>query len=75
MKVRCRRLLQLQGVCYLSNFMRLYADWVPRIGEFLHSRSFQGLEQRLGKDEPAVLEQGRSGIAKGYEDVDHPSIP
>ncbi|CAE6424751.1 unnamed protein product [Rhizoctonia solani] len=43
--------------------------------EFLHSRSFQGLEQRLGKDEPAVLEQGRSGIAKGYEDVDHPSIP
>ncbi|CAE6416407.1 unnamed protein product [Rhizoctonia solani] len=41
--------------------------------EFLHSRSFQGLEQRLGRDEPAVLEQGRSGIAKGYEDVDHPS--
>ncbi|CUA66667.1 Diphthamide biosynthesis protein 2 [Nematostella vectensis] [Rhizoctonia solani] len=39
--------------------------------EFLHSRSFQGLEQRLGQDEPAVLEQGRSGIAKGYEDVDH----
>ncbi|KAJ1304766.1 hypothetical protein OPQ81_005903 [Rhizoctonia solani] len=41
--------------------------------EFLHSRSFQGLEQRLGQDEPAVLEQGRSGIAKGYQDVDHAS--
>ncbi|CAE7228598.1 unnamed protein product [Rhizoctonia solani] len=39
--------------------------------EFLHNRSFQGLEQRLGQDEPAVLEQGRSGIAKGYQDVDH----
>ncbi|KDN49710.1 hypothetical protein RSAG8_01775, partial [Rhizoctonia solani AG-8 WAC10335] len=39
--------------------------------EFLHSRSFQGLEQRLGQDEPAILEQGRSGIAKGYQDVDH----
>ncbi|KAB5595139.1 hypothetical protein CTheo_1427 [Ceratobasidium theobromae] len=39
--------------------------------DFLHSRSFQGLEQRLGQDAPAVLEQGRSGIAKGYQDVDH----
>ncbi|CAE6439017.1 unnamed protein product [Rhizoctonia solani] len=39
--------------------------------EFLHSRSFQGLEQRIGQDEPAILEQGRSGIAKGYQDVDH----
>ncbi|KAG8759396.1 Diphthamide biosynthesis protein 2 [Ceratobasidium sp. 423] len=39
--------------------------------EFLHGRSFQGLEQRLGQDEPAVLEQGRSGIARGYQDVDH----
>ncbi|QRV79416.1 diphthamide biosynthesis protein [Ceratobasidium sp. AG-Ba] len=40
-------------------------------GEFLHGRSFQGLEQRLGQDAPSVLEQGRSGIAKGYQDVDH----
>ncbi|TXT10650.1 hypothetical protein VHUM_02155 [Vanrija humicola] len=33
---------------------------------FLQSRSFQGLETRYGLDEPAVLEQGRSGIARGY---------
>lgn len=33
---------------------------------FLASRSFQGLEPRYGLDEPAVLEQGRSGIARGY---------
>ncbi|KAG8695187.1 Diphthamide biosynthesis protein 2 [Ceratobasidium sp. 395] len=41
--------------------------------DFLHARAFQGLEQRLGQDAPSVLEQGRSGIAKGYKDVDHPS--
>ncbi|KAG9123716.1 Diphthamide biosynthesis protein 2 [Ceratobasidium sp. 392] len=40
--------------------------------DFLHGRLFQGLEQRLGQDAPSLLEQGRSGIAKGYKDVDHP---
>ncbi|KAF9267126.1 diphthamide biosynthesis protein [Marasmius fiardii PR-910] len=35
-------------------------------GQFLQSRSFQGLEMRLGEDAPSVLEQGRSGIARGY---------
>ncbi|KAI0338690.1 diphthamide biosynthesis protein [Trametopsis cervina] len=38
--------------------------------EFLHSRTYRGLETRLGEDAPSVLEQGRSGIARGYED-DH----
>ena len=37
---------------------------------FLHSRSYQGLEAKIGEDSPAVLEQGRSGIARGYSD-DH----
>ncbi|OJA17380.1 hypothetical protein AZE42_10969 [Rhizopogon vesiculosus] len=37
---------------------------------FLHSRSYQGLEAKLGEDSPAVLEQGRSGIPRGYSD-DH----
>ncbi|PWN34403.1 diphthamide biosynthesis protein [Meira miltonrushii] len=32
----------------------------------LATRSWRGLEQRLGVDEPAPLEIGRSGIAKGY---------
>jgi len=40
-------------------------------GEFLQTRSWQGLEQRIGRDEPSVLEQGRDGIAKGYRSVDH----
>lgn len=33
---------------------------------YLSSRHFQGLEVREGMDEPAVLEQGRGGIARGY---------
>lgn len=33
---------------------------------FLQNRSFQGLEPRYGQDEPSTLEQGRSGIARGY---------
>lgn len=33
---------------------------------FLQTRSFQGLEPRYGLDEPAELEQGRMGIARGY---------
>ncbi|KAG9038643.1 Diphthamide biosynthesis protein 2 [Tulasnella sp. JGI-2019a] len=39
-------------------------------GEFLQGRAFQGLEQRLGQDAPSTLEQGRSGIAKGYGEAD-----
>ncbi|KAE9394949.1 diphthamide biosynthesis protein [Gymnopus androsaceus JB14] len=35
-------------------------------GQFLHSRTYQGLDPRLGQDAPGVLEQGRSGIARGY---------
>ncbi|ESK91334.1 diphthamide biosynthesis [Moniliophthora roreri MCA 2997] len=35
--------------------------------QFLQTRSYQGLEMRLGEDEPSALEQGRSGIAREYE--------
>ncbi|KAJ7485139.1 putative diphthamide synthesis protein-domain-containing protein [Mycena galericulata] len=38
--------------------------------QFLQARSFRGLEARVGEDAPSVLEQGRSGIARGYTD-DH----
>lgn len=33
----------------------------------LSGRSWKGLEQRLGMDEPAVMEEGRGGVARGYE--------
>jgi len=39
-------------------------------GEFLQSRTFRGLEARAGLDPPSILQQGRSGIARGYGD-DH----
>ncbi|KAH9475326.1 2-(3-amino-3-carboxypropyl)histidine synthase subunit 2 [Psilocybe cubensis] len=37
-------------------------------GQFLQQRTYQGLEVRMGEDAPSVLEQGRSGIARGYQD-------
>ncbi|KAG8215726.1 putative diphthamide synthesis protein-domain-containing protein [Butyriboletus roseoflavus] len=40
---------------------------------YLQTRSFRGLEARVGEDAPSILEQGRSGIARGYMD-DHPTI-
>ncbi|KAF7986831.1 hypothetical protein HWV62_12530 [Athelia sp. TMB] len=43
--------------------------------DFLASRTYQGLEQRTGMDSPSLLEQGRSGIARGYKDVDHHIVP
>ncbi|KAK4689482.1 diphthamide biosynthesis protein 2, partial [Tremellales sp. Uapishka_1] len=33
---------------------------------YLSSRSFQGLDPRYGLDEPSSLEEGRTGIARGY---------
>jgi len=39
--------------------------------EFLQGRTFQGLERRLDEDAPSILEQGRSGVARGYSDDRH----
>ncbi|GJE95962.1 diphthamide biosynthesis protein [Phanerochaete sordida] len=36
-------------------------------GHFLQGRTYRGLETRIGEDAPSVLEQGRSGIARGYQ--------
>ncbi|KAH6903839.1 putative diphthamide synthesis protein-domain-containing protein [Coprinopsis sp. MPI-PUGE-AT-0042] len=35
--------------------------------QFLSERAYRGLVLRLGEDAPSVLEQGRSGIARGYQ--------
>lgn len=37
-------------------------------GQFLQQRSYQGLEVNWGGDEPSQLEQGRTGLARGYQD-------
>ncbi|KAI0710920.1 diphthamide biosynthesis protein [Earliella scabrosa] len=42
--------------------------------QFLQSRTFRGLETRVGQDAPSLLEQGRIGIARGYAD-DHSEGP
>ncbi|KIN99190.1 hypothetical protein M404DRAFT_966125 [Pisolithus tinctorius Marx 270] len=39
---------------------------VARIALFLQSRTYRGLDARVGEDTPSVLEQGRSGTARGY---------
>lgn len=36
----------------------------------LSGRSWRGLEQRLGMDQPSVLEEGRAGIARQYAEAD-----
>jgi diphthamide biosynthesis protein 2 len=41
-------------------------------GQFLQTRTYQGLDASIGMAGPSVLEQGRSGIARGYHD-DHDS--
>ncbi|CAJ0631521.1 12653_t:CDS:10 [Entrophospora sp. SA101] len=35
-------------------------------GEFLNSRTFKGLEQKIGETKAELAEEGRAGIAKGY---------
>ncbi|KAG2225349.1 hypothetical protein INT45_005593 [Circinella minor] len=37
-------------------------------GEYLKNRTFRGLEQNLGQDEAGTIQEGRSGIARGYSD-------
>lgn len=36
--------------------------------QFLQERTYRGLETRMDEDKPSTLEQGRSGIARGYQD-------
>jgi diphthamide biosynthesis protein 2 len=33
---------------------------------YLQERTYMGLETKVGQDEPSVLEQGRSGVARVY---------
>jgi len=40
--------------------------------QYLQNRTYQGLETRIGRDAPSMLEQGRSGIARGYSDDHRP---
>ncbi|KAJ3343136.1 Diphthamide biosynthesis protein 2 [Gonapodya sp. JEL0774] len=46
------------------------SKFVASIGSRFEERTFRGLETRLGDDEPAVVQMGRSGVASGYEGED-----
>ncbi|KAL0075878.1 diphthamide biosynthesis protein 2 [Phycomyces blakesleeanus] len=37
-------------------------------GEYLKNRSYRGLEPNIGQDEAGSVQEGRSGIARGYAD-------
>ena len=52
----------------LHNGLQLTDNSPPTPAQFLQARSFKGLETRIGQDAPSVLEQGRSGIARSYEE-------
>lgn len=36
------------------------------LGEYLKNRSYRGLEANVGQDEAAEIQEGLSGIARGY---------
>jgi len=33
-----------------------------------YQRTYHGLDMRIGQDAPSILEQGRRGVARGYQD-------
>ena len=45
-------------------------SWSPA-GDFLASRSYQGLEPRLGETPVALAIEGRRGVARGYDQEPH----
>lgn len=61
--------LPVSAATILSAPIRLHFN-SRSTAHFLQERSYQGLDPRLGQDTPSVLEQGRSGIARAYEDAD-----
>lgn len=68
----CRRVPQVRVVA--QGKLALFSFRMPCLTAlYLQSRSFRGLEARVGEDAPSMLEQGRSGIARGYAD-DHPTV-
>ncbi|KAF8804169.1 diphthamide biosynthesis protein [Phlegmacium glaucopus] len=57
-----------QSTVILRNQDSAVAQLDSAAGQFLQQRTYQGLDMRIGQDAPSVLEQGRSGIARGYQD-------
>lgn len=45
------------------------SDVLARSGSSVLQRTFQGLDASAGTNQPSVLEQGRSGVAQGYNEL------
>lgn len=58
---QCRRSVKSRGIPTLTEMI---TDCLT--GERLQGLTYQGLDPRYGLDTPAQLEQGRSGVARGY---------
>ncbi|KXS17540.1 diphthamide biosynthesis protein [Gonapodya prolifera JEL478] len=58
----------LQGDVVLRDSSRMaVAQVVASIGSRFDQRTFRGLEERPVGDSPAMVQEGRSGVASGYE--------
>lgn len=58
------------GVVVSRNSETALATGVYGVGAgFLRDREYKGLEVKAGQDAPSILEQGRTGIARGYDTV------
>jgi hypothetical protein len=60
-------------VSLCATYQRLLLNRPLATANFWQSRTFRGLETRTGLDPPSFLQQGRSGIARGYDD-DHRAL-
>lgn len=43
-----------------------FANIQTFVGEYLKNRTYRGLEANVGQDEAAEIQEGLSGIARGY---------
>ncbi|KAL8618621.1 hypothetical protein ACOMHN_015731 [Nucella lapillus] len=62
---------ETSAVVLRSDAMALTSVGAENAGEFLSSRSWQGLERQLGQTEVKKATEGRSGIAMGYHSEPH----
>ena len=66
---------QLDSAAGKFSFTRLFSHF-PCVCSFApltvifpgYQRTYHGLDMRIGQDAPSILEQGRSGVARGYQD-------
>ncbi len=56
-------------VCLISSFVHTGGARLSNFAASFHQRTFQGLDASGGTTQPSVMEQGRSGTAQGYNEL------